>query len=319
MLAAFVWCATPTAFAEPVKTNDITLSLPGLTWALEIDAPSFKIVDKEFTRDGKNVRIEAERTQPHIIISAFLEEAAGKGSAVECRDYYWAKAQEGLKMIKRDDLKVYESDGMGFVEYTIKEFQGRKVNQKNINAFLAKDGYWIHIHISKGDFKLEDDASLRTILKEIRINDHFTPLADECASFGLFFYGKKQYTKAIPYYEKALELDNTSPAFSRTARRDIMDELITAYGISGNLQKAKELCESGLRKEPEYSLFYYNLACAYAEMGDKKQAIENLRKAYQYKNKLPNDKELPDAKADPSFARYLSDPDFAKALEEMAK
>lgn len=299
------------------STNSLYLTTPGSSWSLEIGAPGLKLEERELSPDGTAARLMAENKTAGIILSAFLEKAPHPGDAKQCREYYWAKAQKSP--MKKDDIKMSVSGSVALVEYMVKQYQGVQVNQKNINAYLANKGYWMDVHISKGDFKPEDEAQLRAMIKDVHINEHFVPSARDCAAFGVFFYKEKRYARAIPYYEKALVLDKSSRQFSRTGWTDVLDELITAYGYTGKLEKAKALCESGIRKEPTYALFYYNLACAYAEMGDKKQAFENLRTAYRYKTNLPDHKKLPDAKTDSSFARYLSDPEFIKLVAENAK
>ena len=66
----------------------------------------------------------------------------------------------------------------------------------------------------------------------------------------------------------------------------LIDNLGMAYGISGDLEKAKETFEYGVSKDPAYPLFHYNLACTYAEMDDATQAGSYLRKAFEYKSNL---------------------------------
>lgn len=298
-------------------TNNLYLTTPGSSWSLEINVPGFDLEQRELLPDGNAARLMAENKTDGIILSAFLEKAPRAGDAKQCREYYWQMAQKSP--LPKDDVKMSETGSIALVEYLVKQYHGVPVNQKNINAYLSQAGYWMDVHISKGDFKPADEAQLRAIIRGIRINEHFAPSARDCAAFGIFFYEQKQYARAIPYYQKALALDKANRVFSQTAWTDIMDELITACGYTGKLEQAKELCESGIRKEPTYPLFYYNLACAYAEMGDKKQALENLRMAYRYQANVPSHKELPDPRTDSSFARYLSDPDFAKLIAENTK
>jgi len=61
-------------------------------------------------------------------------------------------------------------------------------------------------------------------------------------------------------------------------------------------------------------MFYYNLACAYAESNDRDEAIKNLKLAYEYKdNMLPGEK-IPDPKTDSSFKGFLNDNAFIEQL-----
>ncbi len=64
-------------------------------------------------------------------------------------------------------------------------------------------------------------------------------------------------------------------------------------------------------------MFYYNLACSFAEMGKQDDAIKNLRLAFKYKgNSIPGES-VPDPRTDSSFEKYLNNPEFKAALEQM--
>jgi hypothetical protein len=55
----------------------------------------------------------------------------------------------------------------------------------------------------------------------------------------------------------------------------LVDNLGMAYGITGDLKKASEIFEYGLSKDDTYPMFYYNLACTYAEMNDLDNTIKH--------------------------------------------
>ena len=303
--------------AQSVNTNALYLTLPGFSWSLEINAPGFMLQEKNFSPDGTSARLTAINKKDNVILSAFLEKAPRAGDAKACREFYWSKAKESP--LQKDDLKMSDSGSTALVEYIVKESFGTKVNQKNMNVYLSKDGYWVDVHLSKTDFKPEDDAQLRSIAKEIRFNDKFVPSAIECGVWGSFFMSKGKYADAIRYNGKALELEKVNPTLSHSQRVFLLIDLINAYGNSGDVKKAKEMSELALTKEPGYPSFYYTLACSYAELGDKKQALENLRQALQNKAKLFPGDALPDPKSDSSFSKYSADPDFVKLIDELDK
>lgn len=66
----------------------------------------------------------------------------------------------------------------------------------------------------------------------------------------------------------------------------LVDQLGVSCGISGDLTGAKKVFEWAITIEPEYPLFYYNLACACAEMNDLDSAIKNLTMAYKFKGNM---------------------------------
>jgi len=120
---------------------------------------------------------------------------------------------------------------------------------------------------------------------------------------GSAFYLEHDFKRAIPPYQKALDLEKEKPTLDKTLWRVLVDNLGMAYGISGDLKKAKATFEYGLSKDPKYPMFHYNMACTYGEMDDPDKAIVYLRQAFEYKENMIKGERLPDPWTDSSFQR----------------
>jgi len=97
----------------------------------------------------------------------------------------------------------------------------------------------------------------------------------------------------------------------------LVDNLTMAYGISGDLKSAEEVVRYGLTKNSDYPLFYYNLACIYAEKNEMDRTMEYLTQAFERKkNVLPGEK-MPDAARDDSFQRFMKDDKFRKFVRSL--
>lgn len=134
---------------------------------------------------------------------------------------------------------------------------------------------------------------------------------------GSVHYRDQDFKKAIPPYEKALELEKAHPTLEKKFWIVLVDNLGMSYGISGNLKKAKEVFEYGISKDADYPLFYYNLACTYGEMKEMDKAIEYLRLAFARKKNMIEGEEFPDPSTDASFERFMKNQKFLDALKEM--
>jgi tetratricopeptide (TPR) repeat protein len=135
---------------------------------------------------------------------------------------------------------------------------------------------------------------------------------------GSVFYLKHDFKKAISPYQKALDLEKQERALEKNFWRVLVDNLGMAYGITGDLKRAKEVFEYGLTKDNAYPLFHYNLACTYAEMGDEDKAIEYLKSAFKYKENMIEGEQMPDPASDDSFQRFMKDEKFLRVLREIA-
>src|SRR5215470_15615479 len=108
----------------------------------------------------------------------------------------------------------------------------------------------------------------------------------EYAAQGSRAYLKRDYKNAIEFFTEALELEKKEPTLDRNIWRVVVDNLGMSYGLSGDNKKAKEVFEYGLSRDDTYPMFYYNLACASAEMNDLDNAIANLNRAFEFRENM---------------------------------
>ncbi len=314
LFLGFLCCAVASA-GEGGGQQTLKLSLPGEKWALEFDAGGFEIKENQLSPQGDARKLFAVNRRTGINMSVFMEKAAGKGGSRACRTYYWSRAKQSP--FKKDGVRLYQRGLMALVEYTVKEFRGVPVNQKNINAYLAKGDTWIDVHLSKVQYVPADRKLFDSVLKSVKIDVRFTPTSFDQLAFASHFFMLRDYEKATVYYEKALALEKKSPELEKKMWYVLIDNLGMAYGISGRLKEAKETFEYGLSKSPEYPMFHYNLACTYAEMNDLGNAVECLKKAFEYEANMIRGERMPDPRKDSSFKRFLGEPEFLRALEEI--
>ena len=296
-------------------SHPLVVSLPGLNWALEITAPGFTVETFEFLDLGKSSRFLGEFPKTGIVMSGFFEKAVKTGDARECRAYYWAKARQSS--FEKSGIRFTESGSMALVEYLVQEVSGLEIRQKHWNAYFSESGYWIDIHLSKTGYTEAEAPLFEEVLKSIRIVKNYKPDSLMLFKFGSHFYHLDHYKEASVYYQQALELEKSDPHFPRDYWLVLVDQLGMAYGMSGNLDKAKEIYRYGIEKEPEYPMFYYNYACAFAESNDPEEAIKNLNSAWKFRaNMIPGEK-FPEPKTDASFKKFLNNRAFQEALDKM--
>jgi len=136
---------------------------------------------------------------------------------------------------------------------------------------------------------------------------------------GSKFFLQGDYKSAIPRYQKALDREKENRTLGDTLWRVMVDNLGMAYGISGDLKKAKDTFEYGLSKDPKYPMFLYNMACTFAEMNDVDKTILYLQQAFQNKQNMIKGERFPDPWTDDSFQRFMKDDKFVNALKEMSR
>jgi tetratricopeptide (TPR) repeat protein len=310
----FLLFASGAIAAEPTpaaSADALALSLPDLSWAVEIAAPGFKLEDQGIAPGGRATRLQAVNKKSGIRLSAFLEPAAGSGGAKECREHYWNRGKNSP--FTKEQIRIYESEPFAIVDYIMTGL-GRV---RHVNAYLAEGRYWIDIHISQAEDKVPEGQPFLSILKAVRINRSYTPSARDCFRFGNAHFERNDYQRAALQFEKALAQDKPASPLGRDAWKQLVVRLGMSYGIAGDLEKAKKVLQSGIAREPEYPLFYYNLACAFAEQGNRQQALDNLRLAYKHKDHALAEQRVPDPKGDSSFERFRNDRKFWEELDKV--
>jgi tetratricopeptide (TPR) repeat protein len=137
------------------------------------------------------------------------------------------------------------------------------------------------------------------------------------AAEGSKYYLEGEYKKAIPPYQKALDLEKQERKLPKTLWYVLVDNLAIAYGITGDIKKSMAVLNYGIEKEPTYPMFYYNMACGYGEIDDEDNAIKYLRLAYKYKANMIEGERFPNPETDSSFEKFLDSEKFMKAIAEM--
>jgi tetratricopeptide (TPR) repeat protein len=128
------------------------------------------------------------------------------------------------------------------------------------------------------------------------------------------------YKDAGPIYEQALAVlpaDGAPFPSARIARRIARDQAGMSYGISGQYVKARAIFETGVAEDPDYPMYYYNLACADAGENKLPDAQAHLEQAFVRKSNVNQGETMPDPTKDDSFLPYKGNKAFWAALEHL--
>jgi len=304
------------------------MAIPNVKGVLELDVGPTKFQTR-VRPDGKEVQLQAFGRTDGLEISAFLQKVTFPASAERCRDEWWPDTKKAP--LQRDDLQEsIVKDGIARVEFIIPDFRGVKVRQKNIHAYLGVVDLCAEVHLSKVQFKPEDEKLFDQLLSSVRLLPDQLPFVEQSQTQGgqlepaqrylkegSKLYLQHDYVGAAGQYQKALDLEKQKRTLSQDYFRVLVDNLGMAYGISGNLSQAKATFEYGVTQDREYPMFYYNLACTYGEMNKMEESLAQLRLFYKYKANMIAGETLPDPLKDDSFRYFVGKAEFVKAVHEM--
>lgn len=319
LLCVCVFSAFLTGVVSAQNNKPLRYSLPYRKGALQLQLGELQLKQASFRPDGSGVRILAEDGKG-LVMTLFVQHAEKPGDSKVCRQEWWSGTRKGIESkMKIADLKIYESGQTSIAEYRVPEWQGVPVNQKSLHAYFAGGDLWAEIHLSRTPFRSGDEALFTALLENARMDPDYIPGSMDYFVFGSLRYHEQDYKRAAEYYQRALDIEKQGAKLEPKYWKVLVDNLGMSYGLSRDLKRSKEVFEYGISQEATYPLFYYNLACTYAEMGDLDNAIANLRKAFEFKrNMLPGEK-MPDPMKDDSFRQYTRDPKFVAAVDKLPR
>jgi tetratricopeptide (TPR) repeat protein len=159
-----------------------------------------------------------------------------------------------------------------------------------------------------------DDPDLSKIFESYRLDSAYVPEFNDIFLYAQVLYQHQMYKAAGPIFEQALaKLDDDKA--QQTMRRVITDQAGMSYGMSGDVPKARAIFENASAKDPDYAMYYYNLACADAEEKDLANARLHLQQAFARKGYMIPGENLPDPTKDDSFIPYRKNKDFWTFLQ----
>jgi tetratricopeptide (TPR) repeat protein len=249
-------------------------------------------------------------------MTLFLEKAPRKGTSRDCRDDWWNKTKKSSPF-KMEDLKLSDDGQMARADYFIREFKGTKLNQKVVHAYLTSDELWVEIHLSKTGYQASDPDPFAAVLQTVHMLPDYAPGLMDYFQYGNLYYLDHNSAKAAIYYQQTLNLERKNPTLEASFLRVLIDNLGMSYGVSGDLARAKETFDYGVSRDPTYPIFYYNLACTYAEMNDLPTSLTYLKKAFEYRSNVIAGEKMPDPRKDHSFQRFRTDESFMKTIASL--
>lgn len=328
------WISPPVLAQSGRPQEKLFIKFPGKTWALEIDSPGFVVERSERQPNGRQYFL-ANDPATGLIFSATLEKGNGPADSKTCPDYLRNRVKSLPAGLTATEIRSSQIADFAVIEYLIPTAQKIPVRQKNFVACLTNDDVYIDLHLSKVQFHDSDESLFTDVLKKVRITDVSAsaptasspdaapaapPSGEKSMDYlreGSQYFVANDFRKAIGPYQTALDLEKKNPQLDHTMWRVLVDNLGMAYGITGDLRHSEETFDYGLSKDPDYPMFYYNLACVNAERDDMDKTIEYLKKAFALKaNAIPGES-MPDPRHDDSFQRFMSDDRFRKFADSL--
>ncbi len=317
---SLVALALSSGFAQTAPADaDFTLALPSHPGQLLWHADGFKIGESSAKPNGQEIGVRGKDASGrlHFLGFLFLVPEQAPLSSANCRDGAIGpekKSNPSLRILANSEITQTNGQQIELVSYTS---QGRD----------AKTAYMMRGFVATGDIcgDLEfysdapiaaDDADLKKIFASYRLDSGYVPQFGDSFLYAQILYQHQMYKAAAPIFEQALtRLRDDSGPKTEMMRRVTTDQAGMAYGMSGDNAKARAIFEAAIAKDPDYPLYYYNLACADAEEKKLADARTHLQQAFARKSNVIPGEAMPDPTKDGSFLPYKDNKEFWTFLE----
>jgi len=302
--------------SQSALNTDFKISLPAHPGQLQWHADGFKIIETSAKSKGQEIGLRGKDGSGRLTFLAFLflvPEQAPLSSA-KCRDGALVEQKNNptLKVLATSQIGGSENVSVALATYSTRGRDGKR--WFTVRGFVATGDICGDLEFYSETSITVEDPDLRKIFESYRLDPGYIPQFNDAFLYAQILYQHKMYKAAAPIFEQALSKLDDNKA-QQTMRRVTTDQAGMSYGMSGDIPKARAIFEAAIAKDPDYPLYYYNLACADAEEKKLADARVHLQEAFARKGNVIPGENLPDPTKDDSFLPYRKNKDFWNFLK----
>jgi tetratricopeptide (TPR) repeat protein len=298
---------------------DFKLVLANHNGQIQWKAAGFKITETSAKPDGREIGIRAQDASGRLSFLGFLFQVPEQApmTSAKCRDASLEEEKANdptFKQSRMSEVARPERVPVSVVDYSVQGKGGSPAY--SVRGFVASGDLCGDLEVYSTEAIRSEDPELLQIFQSFQLDEHYQPGFNDVFFYAQVLFSAKEFAAAGPLFERAVTLANGAKGVdTKLWRRMATDQAGVSYGISGDTKKARTIFEAAVAKDPDYPMYYYNLACADAQEKNLADARKHLQQAFDRKaNTLPGES-MPDPTTDDSFTPYSDDKDFWSFLE----
>ncbi len=319
LVGGFLLCAR--GGAQSSRAVPFTFEMPEHPGLLRLNGFPLEVTEMSAKPNGREFGIRAEGTSGgaklHFLGFLFVWPEAAPLTAESCRDRMLSEeaAHAHTSVAGQRVLQTKGGVTVAIAEY-MHEGKGDPDFLHVIRAFVAEGDLCADLEFSAA--KQPDPAIEDSFLRDITFEPKAAPE----------FWGQFLYAKLLEQHHALTPAAHVFELAAANAKqtddplkwqRVATDQASTDYGMSGDLQRSRALNEAAIARDPDYPLYYYNLACADAEEGKAYAAKAHLQQAFARRANTLKGETLPDPAKDDSIQKLRSNKEFWSFVESLSK
>jgi hypothetical protein len=302
-----------------VSNGNFTLALPTHKGQLNWSTNGFTVRQLSAKPNSAEIGVRAsdESNQFTLLGFLFLFPEQAPMTSAKCRDGVMEpmkKSNPTIQVAASSQMTRSNGPPLELVAY-VGQGQGGKLVY-SIRGFLAVDDLCGDLEIYGNDVSVISDPNFKRIWDSYHLDPQYLPKFNDVFQYAQILYDNHTYQAAAPIFEQALAKLNDVNDQTKW-RRVATDQAGMAYGLAGDIPKARALFNGAIAKDPGYPMYYYNLACADAEEKKLADARSHLQQAFARKANVIQGETMPDPTKDDSFLPYRDNKDFWAFVENL--
>jgi len=301
-----------------ITPGKISFALPKHPGSLSFDQGNFEITELSAKPNNSEFGVRAEDGNLHFLGFLFLWPEKPSLTATTCREEMLkAEGKDAEDAVKnRSELK--STSGTDIALALMIPPNGKF---STIRAFVASADLCGDLSFTDSHPITQQTISpevVKSILASLKFDPAAKPAFREAFAYASVEWKNHQITGSALAYAEALKLVDSSDDPLKW-RRVTTDQLSMALGMSGDLKDSRAVNQAAIAKDPDYPLYYFNLACADAESGDAANARIHLQQAFDRRANTIQGESFPDPAADDSIQKLKSNKDFWAFVEGLSQ
>lgn len=315
LLTFSIWLAGNSSAASD---TDFKLAFVNHAGQLSWSADGYKVVQSSAKPNGNEIGIRGKSESGITFLGfLFLVPEHAPYTSAKCRDGAIDQEKKSNPTLTIQSTAEITSPGnlpVALVNYTTQGRGGKPLYI--VRGFVATSDICGDLEFYSDSSITAENSELKKVFASYKLDEKYTPTFRDALLYGQILYQAQMYKAAAPVFETALRLLKESRETDRkTMSRVLTDQAGMSYGMSGDLQKARSVFEEAIAEDPDYPLYYYNLACADAEEKNLAGARKHLQEAFDRRASVIPGEKIPDPTRDDSFLPYRGNKDFWSFLE----
>lgn len=311
------------SYAQTMPSAEFKLALAQHSGQLRWRADGFRIIEMSAKPNDREIGIRGQDASGRLTFLGFLflvpEQAPF--TAAKCRDGAVEPEKKGnptFKMLESSEISGPGGRPVSIVAYSSRAKDG--TTWYTVRGFVAVADVCGDLEFYAKQPIGVSDPDLAKVFSSYALDEHYRPTFADGFVYAQTLYRAGLFKAAAPIFEIALArlVDDPAPLPSvEIARRVTTDQAGMSYGIAGETAKARAMFEKAIATDPEYPMYYYNLACADAQERKLRDAQRHLQAAFERKANMIPGEPIPDPTKDDSFLPFKRNKEFWSVLEKL--